>query len=135
MVSRLSATVSLVAFGGIILAGCTQVTPHPGRVTFQQYCATCHGADASGNGPLAGDLPIAPANLRYLRESNDGVFPTEHVMTTVYGYPGKDTFSTMPEFGPLLDGPKQIWVSAEGEEVMTPVALLDLVSYLETLQE
>ena len=124
-----------VAFAGLALAGaCTDIAPHQGRETYQHYCATCHGKTAVGNGPVADGLPIPPADLTALNIANDGVFPTEHVMATVYGYPGKHAFSAMPEFGPLLEGPKQIWVSPKGEEVMTPVALLELVSYLETLQ-
>jgi hypothetical protein len=87
-----------------------------------------------GNGPAAENLPLQPADLSILKEANDGIFPTEHVLTTVHGYPGKHEASIMPEFGPLLDGPKQIWVSPGGEEIMTPVALLELVGYLETLQ-
>ena len=83
---------------------------------------------------MAENLPVPPADLGVLREVNDGVFPTEHVLTTVHGYPGKHETSIMPEFGPLLSGPKQIWVSPSGEEIMTPVALLELSGYLETLQ-
>ena len=117
-----------------LLGACTELAPSPGRETFQHYCAGCHGKGATGDGPMADSLPVPPADLTALSLANDGVFPSEHVMATAYGYPGKHAFSAMPEFGPLLNGPKQIWVSPKGEEVMTPVALLDLVSYLETLQ-
>jgi mono/diheme cytochrome c family protein len=127
------------SFGGamavaVAVAGCAGMAPHPGRETFNLYCAACHGTSATGDGPMADGLPVPPADLTVLRAVNDGVFPTEHVMTTVHGYPGKHEVSVMPEFGPLLEGPKQIWVSPGGEEIMTPVALLDLVAYLETLQ-
>lgn len=132
--SRLWTGLAGLGFGVAVLAGCADVKPHPGRETFSLYCATCHGKSATGDGPSASKLPVRPADLTALSLSNDGVFPTEHVLATVYGYPGKHEFSVMPEFGPLLDGPKQIWVSPKGEEIMTPVAMLDLVGYLETLQ-
>jgi len=126
---------AVAVLAGVMLVGaCTNLQPHSGRETFRSYCAGCHGTDASGAGPEAATLPVQPADLTALRSTNGGVFPTEQVMATVYGYPGRHAFSVMPEFGPLLDGPKQIWVSPDGEEVMTPVALLELVSYLETLQ-
>ncbi|MEZ5714036.1 MAG: cytochrome c [Paracoccaceae bacterium] len=125
----------LAGLAGVILVGaCTETPAPPGRETYLQYCAGCHGKGAEGDGPAAAHLPVPPADLTALKLSNGGVFPTEHVMATVYGYPGKHDFQVMPEFGPLLEGPKQIWVSPKGEEVMTPVALLELASYLETLQ-
>ncbi|MDU8928877.1 cytochrome c [Alisedimentitalea sp. MJ-SS2] len=117
-----------------LIGACTDMAPSPGRETYTHYCASCHGNSAVGDGPIADSLPVPPADLTVLRLANDGAFPTEHVMATVYGYPGKHAFSAMPEFGPLLEGPKQIWVSPKGEEIMTPVALLELVSYLGTLQ-
>lgn len=110
------------------------MAPHPGRETFNLYCATCHGKGGLGDGPMARGLPVAPADLTALSAANGGEFPTEQVMTKVHGYPGQHESSVMPEFGPLLDGPKQIWVSANGEEIMTPVSMLELAAYLETLQ-
>ena len=132
--SRVIAGLTGSVVGLAVLVGCTSVAPHPGRETYAQYCAMCHGPAGLGDGPMAGNLPVPPADLSVLKAVNDGVFPTEHVLITVHGYPGKHAASVMPEFGQLLGGPKQIWVSPKGEEVMTPVALLDLVGYLETLQ-
>src|SRR5262245_23334278 len=34
-----------------------------GQALFQQYCATCHGADGKGDGISATNLPIKPQNL------------------------------------------------------------------------
>ena len=34
-----------------------------GRTLFNTYCAACHGADARGNGPVAGVLRIQPPDL------------------------------------------------------------------------
>ena len=116
------------------MLGCTTLAPHPGRETYSRYCVMCHGPAGLGDGPVAGKLPVPPADLSLLQASNDGVFPTEDVVMTVHGYPGKHDTAVMPEFGPLLDGPGQIWVSPGGEEIMTPVVLLELAAYVETLQ-
>jgi len=134
MSSRLAAVLAAGMAGVALVGACTEVAPPPGRETFRHYCAGCHGASGDGKGPAAARLPVAPADLTALSLVNGGVFPAEHVMATVHGYPGKHGFSVMPAFGPLLEGPKQIWISPKGEEIMTPVALLDLVGYLETLQ-
>lgn len=37
-----------------------------GRALFQTHCATCHGADAKGQGPLAGALVLQPVDLTAL---------------------------------------------------------------------
>lgn len=55
-------------------------------------------------------------------------------MSEIYGYPGKHHLGLMPEFGPLLRGPLQSWVSPAGDRIATPQALLDLVAYLKSLQ-
>ena len=133
----MSRTITVLAGAGAglaLLLGCTNVAPHPGRETYTQYCAMCHGPSGLGDGPVADKLPLPPADLSVLTLTNGGIFPTEHVLVTVHGYPGTHDTSVMPEFAPLLAGPEQIWVTPQGEEIMTPVALLDLADYLETLQ-
>ena len=40
----------------------TEKSIDSGRKLFQQYCRPCHGADATGNGPLA-PKDMLPANL------------------------------------------------------------------------
>jgi mono/diheme cytochrome c family protein len=34
-----------------------------GRLLYEGNCASCHGAGALGDGPLAASLPVAPANI------------------------------------------------------------------------
>ena len=115
------------------LAGCTtDEQVEPGQETYMSYCVTCHGSTAQGDGPLADDLPIRPANLTLLAAQNNGVFPYSEVMAQIYGYPGQ--FHVMPEFGPLLVGPKVMWRDETGAVVETPRALLELAQYLETMQ-
>ncbi|WP_294624344.1 c-type cytochrome [uncultured Roseovarius sp.] len=115
------------------LAGCVSETGEaPGEEIYSSYCVACHGKSAQGDGPLASDLPVAPADLTVLAARNDGVFPYSDVMAQIYGYPGQ--FHVMPEFGPLLEGPHVMWRDETGAVVETPRALLDLARYLETLQ-
>jgi mono/diheme cytochrome c family protein len=37
-----------------------------GRDSYQRYCASCHGVNADGNGPLASLIRTAPSDLRRL---------------------------------------------------------------------
>ena len=106
-----------------------------GAVLFRQNCVVCHGASGAGDGAMARELPVPPANLRALAADNDGVFPAMRVMTAIYGYRGKGFEGLMPEFGPILDSPTVLWTSPSGQDIATPSALVTLVAYLETLQD
>ena len=97
------------------------------------YCTSCHGQDARGDGPLADELSVRPADLTRLAARNKGVFPYAAVMARIHGYPGQ--FHEMPQFGPLLDGPQVAWQDpATGQVVETPRALLALARYLASVQ-
>ena len=56
-----------------------------GKLEFQSSCATCHGIDGKGKGPLSEQLRVAPADLTVLAKKNDGVFPVNAVYETIYG--------------------------------------------------
>ena len=56
-----------------------------GKSEFQSSCASCHGTDAKGKGPISDQLEIPPSDLTMLAKNNNGVFPTNAVYETVYG--------------------------------------------------
>lgn len=58
----------------MVLIACTPVTERSGADLFKQNCVSCHGRSGAGDGPLADQLPVPPANLRGLSAANDGVF-------------------------------------------------------------
>ena len=41
-----------------------------GRKLYVQYCASCHGMDAKGNGPVAASLKVAPSDLTMLAKKH-----------------------------------------------------------------
>src|SRR5581483_12138238 len=45
-----------------------------GQAVFATHCATCHGAGARGDGPMAGQLPVRPADLTaaHIASHSDG---------------------------------------------------------------
>lgn len=118
----------------VALAGCV-AEPNPGQELYESYCVACHGKGGQGDGPMAGNLPVPPADLTALSLANDGVFPMSEVMAQVHGYPSQFHERIMPEFGPLLAGREVQWTDETGAVVTTPAALLDLARYIETLQQ
>ncbi|WP_425100943.1 c-type cytochrome [Tropicibacter sp. S64] len=125
-----------IAFLGL-LAACQQTQDHtqPGKALFETRCASCHGHRAQGHGPLAAELPVAPADLTRLAERNGGTFPHEAVMTQIYGYPGRHHLGLMPEFGPELSGATVEWTAADGTTIATPAPLIAVVDYLVSIQQ
>ncbi len=46
-----------------------------GQDLFKSYCASCHGLDAKGKGPMASSLKVPPSDLRRISIRNHDVFP------------------------------------------------------------
>ena len=40
-----------------------QSDPSSGKAMYTSYCAPCHGASGKGDGPVASEFKVAPANL------------------------------------------------------------------------
>ncbi|CUH45814.1 c-type cytochrome [Ruegeria atlantica] len=105
-----------------------------GAELYQHYCATCHGIDATGHGPMAGVLVIQPTDLTQLA-SGDGVFPTTRVVARIDGRdPLVSHGSPMPVYGPYFDGQDTSMKTPDGQPILTSQPIVDLVAYLETLQ-
>jgi mono/diheme cytochrome c family protein len=60
-------------------------TPDLGARLFRTYCASCHGVNALGDGPLADELLQAAPELTGFAERNGGVFPTDRVYDIIDG--------------------------------------------------
>ena len=75
-----------------------------GKSEFQSSCASCHGTDAKGKGPVSDQLKISPSDLTMLAKTNNGVFPTNAVYETIYGSKTIPAHGTreMPIWGELL---------------------------------
>ncbi len=108
-----------------------------GAVIFQDFCATCHGPDASGNGPMAELLSIPTPDLTRLAARNDGVFPTGSVVlqidgrTSVLAHGGD-----MPLFGRFFQGGADVAMKAPtGQPILTSQPIADLVAWLESIQQ
>jgi len=56
-----------------------------GGKLFQVACAACHGADATGHGPVAPALKTSPTDLTQLATGNGGTFPRDRVIQVIAG--------------------------------------------------
>ena len=52
---------------------------------FLRYCASCHGADAKGSGPVAASLRRPPSDLTTLAKRSGGRFDEAAVMAAIDG--------------------------------------------------
>ena len=72
---------------------------------YKTYCASCHGLDAKGKGPMASSLKTPPADLTRIAIRNRGVFPMLRVQKIISGEeqpsPGHGT-REMPVWGPIF---------------------------------
>ena len=55
------------------------------KADFVAYCASCHGVDGMGNGPLADTLKVRPTDLTVISKKNDGHFPYTMLRKTIEG--------------------------------------------------
>jgi mono/diheme cytochrome c family protein len=106
-------------------------TAADGADTFRQYCAVCHGPNATGDGPLAASMRRRPANLTEIMKRGKGLFPDEDVFRIidgrqpVKGHGGPD----MPVWG---DAFKQSMVG--GDDANVRLRIQSLVLFLKSIQ-
>lgn len=105
------APILLVFVGPALFAyGAQAPDPAPSNVSgsyvFKTYCASCHGKEAKGDGPLASSLRFAPSDLTLLAKRNGGVYPSEQVFRIIDGRkPVKAHGGTdMPVWGDAFKG-------------------------------
>ena len=60
-------------------SGARQADLASGEKTFVKYCASCHGADGTGNGPVASALKPPPTDLTTMSKRNHGKYPAGFV--------------------------------------------------------
>ena len=105
---------------------------HMGAETYRVYCASCHGKDAKGTGPLADSLRVRPTDLTLLARRNDGKFPGDKVhkiidgRESVKGHGGSD----MPVWGDTFKNAREGYEDEKVKERIT-----QLVDYLHSIQE
>ena len=114
-----------------------------GKLEYFNSCASCHGPEGRGDGPVAKSLKRTPADLTKLSQANKGVFPSSRVHEVIDGRFDVETHGKreMPVWGQVY----QPWASAKDPKIAPYVSnelgewivharILSLVEYISTLQ-
>lgn len=101
-----------------------------GKTMFNDYCAVCHGKDATGNGPAASAMKTPPTDLTMLAKKNDGKYPAAHVAAVIRGQASTPSHGSqdMPVWGPLFSSIDQ------GRQGQVQQRIANLVTYVEGIQ-
>jgi mono/diheme cytochrome c family protein len=120
----------MTALGTVTAAG--QAPPAAalsGSDLFYNNCASCHGIDGKGTGPLGLVLTIRPADLTLIAKNTGGTFPAAKIYQlidgrnpAVRGHGGPN----MPVWGEVF--------AAKGNAGSVKDRINALVKYIETLQ-
>ena len=107
-----------------------------GKETYLRYCATCHGTDAQGGGPTGAVLTLQPTDLTQLSTANGGTFPTVRVVMRIDGRePLVSHGSPMPIYGAFFEGRDVAMKAPNGMPILTSQPVVDLVVWLESIQD
>ena len=119
-----------------------------GKAEFLSSCASCHGADGKGKGPVSEQLKVAPADLTILAKTNNGVFPANAVYETIYGSKNVAAHGTpeMPiwgeRFNPTMNYPHIIDPTYDAldpsrglRDVVVRTRILAVIDYLSRIQQ
>ncbi|MEP7174288.1 MAG: cytochrome C [Aestuariivirga sp.] len=108
-----------------------------GEHAFQLYCSNCHGDGGRGDGPMALNLTVPPADLTRLSERNGGVFPRERLQAIIDGREALKNHGDreMPVWGVWfkMEAEEDLG-GAEGDEGTVQRRITALIDFLETLQ-
>jgi len=109
--------------------------PEAGGEHFYYYCASCHGDDATGGGPMTEILNATPPDLTGLAARNGGVFPRSHVVFRIDGRdPNLAHGGPMPIFGDIFGDDMVPLKSETGQPILAGRAIIDLIAWLELVQ-
>lgn len=107
-----------------------------GQDYYMQYCATCHGADGAGAGPLTELMTVPVPDLTQLTARNDGEFPMLDVIHIIDGRTGVRAHGgPMPVYGRIFTADTSGEMGQYGSVLETRGRVLSLAMYLESLQK
>jgi mono/diheme cytochrome c family protein len=126
--------------GAVLVAGslCTEAAAqvfdeYSGAETFDRFCASCHGEQGRGDGPVAVGLPITVPDLSLLRKRQGDRFREATLRRIIDGREIVIYHGTryMPVWG------YEFWVEEgadEEAEKRVEVIIANLIDYIESIQ-
>jgi mono/diheme cytochrome c family protein len=130
------AIVAALSFATSVLAGEKDAGANDvrdGQKYFVRYCASCHGVDGTGDGPVAKSLAKPPANLRLLSDRFGSPLPAAKLAELIDGRDAVRAHGTseMPVWG------ERLYATGAGErgEMGVSEIIGKIVAYLDTIQD
>jgi len=137
---RLAQALAALLLPLAMLDGCAQ-PPRPAAVApdvqggevYVRRCASCHGVDGRGGGPVAPTLRTPPPDLTRLAANHGGRFPREAVLAVVTGETPVVAHGTreMPVWSRRFDPPS---AAAAVAGLVSSRQLRHLLDHLESMQ-
>lgn len=105
-----------------------------GKDLYQRFCASCHGAEGRGDGPVAPSLKVEVPDLTLLARRAGNAYPRERVVRIIDGRHilGAHGSRTMPVWGEDLS---RLEVGNPDAERATRIVIDRLADYLGQLQQ
>lgn len=102
-----------------------------GKKMYLAYCATCHGKEGKGDGPVAEVLKVPPPDLTTLSKRNNGKFPWVQVVNTITGPAGAPAHGSkeMPVWGPIF------MTMEHQHESRARLRVANLADYIKSMQQ
>ena len=97
---------------------------------YRAYCASCHGTDGKGTGPMLASLKTKPSDLTLISVRNGGTFPKMRIERFIAGEelpPTGHGSSEMPVWGPIFS-------RVTNDVDLGRVRIDNLARYLATIQ-
>lgn len=121
-----------------LAAAAPAIADEAGEQAYMDACASCHGADGNGSGPVSEYLTIVAPPLTGLSAANDGEFPMLEMIQIIdgrTGVRGHGTESGMPVWGAVFKAPLEDEIGNYAAETAVRGRILSLAYYLESIQE
>jgi mono/diheme cytochrome c family protein len=105
-----------------------------GAQLFSGYCASCHGFDARGGGPVAPMLTLPPADLTRIAARRGGRFDAAEVAAFIDGRIDVTAHGRreMPVWGRVFDDRNENLMS--DETLLSPGMIFAITAWLESVQ-
>jgi mono/diheme cytochrome c family protein len=102
-----------------------------GRILYMQHCASCHGVDGKGQGPVAKNLRAPLPDLTMIQRK-EGKFPGTKLKLVIAGEVGETEITAhgtreMPVWG-------RVFRESRGQD-RSRLDVYSLVKYIESIQE
>ncbi len=135
--SARAALALLATFVATTAASVSRADETIGAEEYRGHCASCHGAEGRGDGPVAEHLSLPPSNLREIARRNDGEFPTTEILRIIDGRRVVDGHGSreMPVWGRRYSAEAGESHGAVRAEAEVRSRILAIVDYLQQIQE